>query len=539
MNKRLPLQRKLLASLIRTAVISAAFVPAITWAQTSDANLRGKAPANAEVTAKNVATGAVRRTKAADDGSYALVGLPPGTYQVDAGPGTERTVTLTVASTGDAGPRSRRRADSDRRHDDDARRHLGQRGDPRRGQDVRSRRHDLAASDPDDSADHAQLPRVRRHRAGHGVHASTRAATRACAAARRTTARSTSTSTASARRTTSRKAASAASSPARAIRSRSWRSASTRSSRRTTRPSTTRSRAPRSRRRRSPARNEFHGEVFGTYTDDNWRAETPAEKHAGKQTPSQDKEYGFAIGGPIIQDADAFLLHLRSQALRHADHGRTPGVTPARRRVACCRPNVAGATRTGRQCRSTRTCTSARSTGSCPTATASKSARRCARKTRPTTSAATIAASAGIDTTNNDTRIDARWQHSADNWFNELLLTYEKAFNDPSSFGLGNGAAYTYRRRQQDATILDDRSGLAAGHAAQGPGGPGDRRQPDLQQSELVRRPRRQDRLQVQGRQADRAGRRAEQPAVLLQRRPRPAPTRRRTRCSSRPPRRA
>ena len=98
MRKRLLLRKKLLASLI-TAAVAAAAVPMTSWAQSADATLRGKAPANGEVTAKNIATGAVRRTKSAADGSYSLVGLPPGTYQVDAGPGTEKTVTLTVAST--------------------------------------------------------------------------------------------------------------------------------------------------------------------------------------------------------------------------------------------------------------------------------------------------------------------------------------------------------------------------------------------------------------------------------------------------------
>jgi len=68
------------------------------FAQSSNATLRGKAPAGAQVTATNTATGQIRRVAAAADGSYALVGLPPGTYRVDAGPGTEKTVTLAVAT---------------------------------------------------------------------------------------------------------------------------------------------------------------------------------------------------------------------------------------------------------------------------------------------------------------------------------------------------------------------------------------------------------------------------------------------------------
>ena len=89
--------KRLLATAIALAMASS--VPAISWAQSSDATIRGQAAANVDVVAKNTATGASRRTHTDKDGSYALVGLPPGTYQVDAGPGTERTVTVTVAST--------------------------------------------------------------------------------------------------------------------------------------------------------------------------------------------------------------------------------------------------------------------------------------------------------------------------------------------------------------------------------------------------------------------------------------------------------
>jgi outer membrane receptor protein involved in Fe transport len=90
--------RRRLAILVGTILLAHA-LPQQVAAQSANANLRGKAPPNAEVTARNAATGFTRRIQAGDDGSYVLVGLPPGTYQVNAGAGTERTVTLTVAST--------------------------------------------------------------------------------------------------------------------------------------------------------------------------------------------------------------------------------------------------------------------------------------------------------------------------------------------------------------------------------------------------------------------------------------------------------
>src|SRR5262245_6061735 len=88
--------RQVVAALLTTGVLA---LPATSWAQTASAGLRGKAPANTEVVVRNVATGLTRRTTSSAEGIYTLVGLPPGTYEVNAGPGTETTTTLTVAST--------------------------------------------------------------------------------------------------------------------------------------------------------------------------------------------------------------------------------------------------------------------------------------------------------------------------------------------------------------------------------------------------------------------------------------------------------
>ena len=51
-------------SLLGAAIASILAAPAVVWAQSADATLRGNAPANSEITARNVATGVTRRTKA-------------------------------------------------------------------------------------------------------------------------------------------------------------------------------------------------------------------------------------------------------------------------------------------------------------------------------------------------------------------------------------------------------------------------------------------------------------------------------------------
>ena len=93
-NSRRPVPTLLACALASCLMIS---VPT-AMAQSANATLRGKAPAGAQVTAVNTATMQRRQVAVSADGSYALVGLVPGTYRVDAGPGTEKTVTLAVAT---------------------------------------------------------------------------------------------------------------------------------------------------------------------------------------------------------------------------------------------------------------------------------------------------------------------------------------------------------------------------------------------------------------------------------------------------------
>jgi len=82
------------------------------------------------------------------------------------------------------------------------------------------------------------------------------------------------------------------------------------------------------------------------------------------------------------------------------------------------------------------------------------------------------AASSSQNIKNTDTRVDARWQHSADRWFNDALFTYEDAFYTKVGVNTGNGIVYAIRD-QNDVAIL--RTGAPDPRASQNKGqrGPG------------------------------------------------------------------
>jgi outer membrane receptor protein involved in Fe transport len=90
---------KLLACALASCLFAVA-TPAL--AQSTAATVRGQAPAQARVTATNVATGLSRSVEASSSGNYSVAGLPPGTYRIDvaaAGQTTSRVVTLQVGQT--------------------------------------------------------------------------------------------------------------------------------------------------------------------------------------------------------------------------------------------------------------------------------------------------------------------------------------------------------------------------------------------------------------------------------------------------------
>jgi len=198
--------------------------------------------------------------------------------------------------------------------------------------------------------------------------------------------------------------------------------------------------------------NEFHGEAFGTFTGHNFRAETPAERDAGSQVADNNKEFGAAFGGPIIQDVLHFFVTYEGKRLI-TPISVTPGSGTGAAVAAFLPADVAA--QFGPSSLPFKEDLYFGKLDWEPTDTDRfVLAAKVRRESQATQIGVGLAPSAQVDVLNNDTRIDLRWQRTADWFYNELLLTYEDAYYQPTATSFGNGSQYTYQPLQDDPLIL-------------------------------------------------------------------------------------
>lgn len=430
MKTRLPLRKKLLASLITGAVASVAVAPSMVWSQTADATLRGTAPPNADITAKNVATGAVRRTRSAADGSYTLAGLPPGTYEVDAGPGTAQTVTLAVAATSTL--------------------------------DLKAA---AATTLSSVSVSATALPDVKTSEVGQAVSLhqidTLPQMTRnflefadtvpgmifTTDATGHTSLRGGAENTSSVnvyidgvgQKSYVKEGGvsgqfSSQGNPFPQLGIAEYKVITSNYKAEYDQVSSAAVTAV-----TKSGTNEFHGDVFGNYTNDNYRDATPSEKAAGTAAKSVQKEYGFDVGGPIIQDQMHFFLTAEHKSL-DTPTAIIPGVSSAVDLLPAAAKAALGP--------ANNPFTEDLYFGKLDWEISDRDRFDLTAKYRDENAVNNVggqtAATGGIQSRNTDKRYDLRWEHSADAWVNELLFTYENAFNVPQPISTGVGPAYTF-----------------------------------------------------------------------------------------------
>ncbi|MBS0383361.1 MAG: TonB-dependent receptor [Proteobacteria bacterium] len=462
MKNQKKLQKKLLAALITGTVGATLALPTVSLAQTANATLQGQAAPNAQITARNVATGMVRVTKANAQGRYVLVGLPPGTWHVDAGAGTGQTVTLSVASSSTlnltaaapaAAPSQTLAA-------------VNVIGTPLL---------DVKTSQVGGTVSQHQiqtLPQTTRNFLefadivpGMIFSVSPSGNTSLQGGAQSTSAVNVYIDGVGQKSyvlggisgqfaTQGNPFPELAIGQYRVITSNYKAEYDQLSSAAVT--AVTKS-----------GTNQFHGEVYDNYTNDSYRDMTPSEKASGTKTPSVSKEYGFSLGGPIIQDKMHFFV---TDSVKRFD---TPiAVVPGVSGVTNLLPSDAQAQLGPANMPFFENLFFGKLDWEVTDSDRLELRAQVRRETQIGNVGGTTAASAGINVKNTDKRYELYWEHSADNWYNEALLTYENAFYVPQQRISGVGQVYTFGPAN-NATILQ--TGAADPRAQQNKGqkGPG------------------------------------------------------------------
>ncbi|BFI97422.1 MAG: TonB-dependent receptor [Rhodanobacter sp.] len=438
-------KQRLLPAAVVAAMLAAA--PVAVMAQTSDATLRGNAAPGTTVTVKNVATGLVRVTQSSKDGSFAIVGLPSGTYQVQTGAGVEKTVQLAVASisTVDLTPGAPAAANA---------KTLG-------GVSVSATAVELPEMTTSEVGnivslhDIAVLPEASRNFLEFADIVPGMVFTRD--ANGNTSLRSGAQASSNINvyidgvgqknyvlsgGITGQNASAGNPFPQLAIGSykvitsnykAEYDQISSAAITAETKSGT----------------NEYHGDVFGSFTNTRLRAMTPSEEASHDKTQSHEKDYGFDFGGPIVKDMAHFYVAYEGKEF---DSPTTvvPGVTGYTSNLPASVQSQLGPASLPFKENDW--------FGKLDFEPTDRDRFELSGKYRDETSISglggTLTSSAGLNTINTDKRADLRWDHSAYSWFNRLQLTYEDAFYAPTPIVLGAGNSYTLTGAQLNTTIL-------------------------------------------------------------------------------------
>jgi outer membrane receptor protein involved in Fe transport len=429
-------------SILGAAIAAALAVPAIVQAQSADATLRGKAPANTDVTAKNVATGFTRRAHTAADGSYTIAGLPPGTYRVSAG-GAEQVVTLSVATTAtlDLGGETVAEVAAPTTEATEEVVVTGRRLTEVKTSEVANvvsqhqietvpqmTRNFLEFADTVpgvafqvDSKGRTLINSGAQNRNGINVYidgVGQKGYVKSGLSGQTGD-------------TQGNPFPQLAIGEYKVITSNYKAEYDQISSAAIT--AITRS-----------GTNEFQGEAFGTYTADNWRARTPAELDSGVKTPSESKEYGVAFGGPLIEDKLHFFLTY--EAKRYitpvtvtADHTPPPEVLANLPAEATAQLGPAAIA-------FDEDLYFAKLDWEPTDVDRFDFTAKFRRENSEGDQAGTgVAQSAAINTTNDEDRYELSWKRNGNGWLNEVQLGYEKAPYLPQlRTSDQNGAVYTF-----------------------------------------------------------------------------------------------
>ena len=186
--------------------------------------------------------------------------------------------------------------------------------------------------------------------------------------------------------------------------------------------------------------NEFQGDIFYSFTDDGMRSGTLREVQNDEKIPSETKEYGFAVGGPIVTDRMHYFFSYERKEINRPRELRLGQDYAIGDLPASLQPFAS-------------------ETSGAPFEEDLYFAKidwspddnqrwDLSVKHRTEDELTNIGdgpntASYGTTKTGDDTRFDLHHQWNADTWMNDAHLTYEDAGFGPRALTIGPGGVYT------------------------------------------------------------------------------------------------
>ncbi|HSD17144.1 MAG TPA: TonB-dependent receptor [Thermomonas sp.] len=182
--------------------------------------------------------------------------------------------------------------------------------------------------------------------------------------------------------------------------------------------------------------NEFTGDIFWDGTKTDWRSKSRFEEQSGTKARSEEQQYGVSFGGPIKRDVAHFFLAYEAKSYEspvtfNLGRGYTPGQLP---------PAFQEEYGSGEF---TKPFDEDMYFGKLDLAVGTDHYFELTAKVRKESEITDIGGirlpSAATANINEDTRVDARWQWTGENWLNDAHIGYEKSFWSPQPTEFSNG----------------------------------------------------------------------------------------------------
>ena len=182
--------------------------------------------------------------------------------------------------------------------------------------------------------------------------------------------------------------------------------------------------------------NEFDGNVFYDRTSDSWRATRPIERAPGK-TPSREEQYGASFGGPIVRDLLHFFVSYEAKDRidpRDVTLGENINVSQLPPDIAALLGSTGAPFNMDLYF--------GKLTWSPDESNLVELTAKHRTESEITGLGGVNASTYGTSKDNEETRVDLRYQYSAENWLNDAHITFEDAFYQPRPLTIGPGFNY-------------------------------------------------------------------------------------------------